>query len=244
MYKIAVILAIVLLFGCTAQADVEENTTPNKTINSSKIKPPVDQPINTSILSERSCTQAGGRWNECGSACRGAPPGTACILVCVTYCECGPGNDFNCPLGYSCQQILNDTNIGVCKSKIGEERIYQEPKIIENNPTSTNITVEEVKQMNVTATEGVERDAILFDKQAYALFLEDITIDSAAPKGACALVGIVAVENETLLVRAKICAGSDFIWVSPQNKRFRMRVTDIAPGYSSQAKWANILIFE
>ena len=46
--------------------------------------------IDTSnAITEAMCNAAGGHWNECGSACRGAPPGTNCIAMCVEYCECG-----------------------------------------------------------------------------------------------------------------------------------------------------------
>lgn len=36
---------------------------------------------------EKACEAASGAWNECGSACPDAPPGTACIQMCVPRCE-------------------------------------------------------------------------------------------------------------------------------------------------------------
>ncbi|MBI4019792.1 MAG: hypothetical protein HY367_00545 [Candidatus Aenigmarchaeota archaeon] len=49
------------------------------------------------------CVRAGGNWNECGSACTGEPPGTACTKVCVPQCECGGIAGYRCPPGYTCR---------------------------------------------------------------------------------------------------------------------------------------------
>lgn len=57
-----------------------------------------------------SCETAGGTWNECASACRGADPATPCILLCVQQCECV--DDTQCPQGYSCGAFVDD--VGVC----------------------------------------------------------------------------------------------------------------------------------
>lgn len=62
-------------------------------------------------LTNESCEAAGGHWNDCGSACRGAPPDTMCIAVCVEYCECRGNNQ--CPGGYECTEYIDET--GICK---------------------------------------------------------------------------------------------------------------------------------
>lgn len=36
---------------------------------------------------KEACELEGGFWNECGSACPDAPPGTVCIQMCVPRCE-------------------------------------------------------------------------------------------------------------------------------------------------------------
>jgi hypothetical protein len=71
-------------------------------------EPTGDEPMD--YVSEGMCNAAGGDWNECGSACRGAPEGTACILMCVTYCECT--SDAQCPDGFSCGSFID--GVGVC----------------------------------------------------------------------------------------------------------------------------------
>ena len=66
-------------------------------------KPPV---VDATGITKEMCENARGHWNECGSACRGAPEGTACIMMCVMYCECGGIAGFGCPPGYVCTDYL------------------------------------------------------------------------------------------------------------------------------------------
>lgn len=60
-------------------------------------------------LTEAACSDAGGTWNPCGSACR-TDPDAICIELCVEYCECT--TDFQCPTGYTCGDFVDD--VGVC----------------------------------------------------------------------------------------------------------------------------------
>lgn len=62
-------------------------------------------------ITRSACEAAGGTFNECGSACRGAAPGTACIMMCVMYCECASSSQ--CPSGYACGDFVE--GVGVCK---------------------------------------------------------------------------------------------------------------------------------
>lgn len=67
---------------------------------------------------ERICAEAGGLWNPCGSSCRGAPPGTKCIQMCVPVCECGGIAGLRCPQGYTCADYLPPgatDQMGICK---------------------------------------------------------------------------------------------------------------------------------
>jgi len=57
-------------------------------------------------ITKEMCDAARGHWNECGSACRGAPPDTPCVMMCVQYCECGGIAGFGCPAGYLCSDYL------------------------------------------------------------------------------------------------------------------------------------------
>lgn len=69
-------------------------------------------------ITREQCEAARGYFQECGSACRTAPKGSACTLQCVQYCECGGIAGFGCPDGYTCTDLMpegaNDA-IGVCK---------------------------------------------------------------------------------------------------------------------------------
>jgi hypothetical protein len=101
------VIAILVGYGCLGQ-------TP---------QPPVKNDTNGTdsgnAITQGMCESARGHWNECGSACRGAPEGTACILMCVSYCECGGIAGFDCPAGYVCTDYLPSENtpdaMGICK---------------------------------------------------------------------------------------------------------------------------------
>ncbi len=84
---------------------------------------------------------------------------------------------------------------------------------------------------------------LIFGNEKYVLLLNDIALDTSAAGGACALIEIVEIESEQSLQKGKVCKGTDFAWDSPEEKRFKIRLVDIAAGYSGEAKWANFLIF-
>jgi hypothetical protein len=73
----------------------------------------------TPEMTKELCESARGNWNECGSACRGAPEGTACTMQCVPMCECGGFAGFGCPDGFECADYLPDEQtpdaMGICK---------------------------------------------------------------------------------------------------------------------------------
>lgn len=71
---------------------------------------PIEEPAVD--LTASACSDAGGTWNECGSACRTEPEGNVCILMCVQYCECT--SDAQCPDGFACGDYVDGT--GVCKA--------------------------------------------------------------------------------------------------------------------------------
>ena len=61
-------------------------------------------------LTQSVCEEAGGVWNNCGSACREFPENT-CMQVCVEYCECETSDQ--CPSGWACGGFVDQ--VGVCK---------------------------------------------------------------------------------------------------------------------------------
>ena len=67
-------------------------------------------------ITKEMCDAARGHWNECGSACRGAPPDTPCVMMCVQYCECS--SSAKCPQGYACGDFVKGT--GVCKVPVAK----------------------------------------------------------------------------------------------------------------------------
>jgi len=72
----------------------------------------------TQDMTQKLCESARGIWNECASACRGAPEGTSCTLQCVQQCECGGIGGVGCPAGYECADYLPEgaeDAMGVCR---------------------------------------------------------------------------------------------------------------------------------
>jgi eight-cysteine-cluster-containing protein len=66
---------------------------------------------------ERSCEDAGGRWNDCGSKCGIDNQGkdVACPAICDSICECGTAANLKCPAGYACNMPQNVANAtGYC----------------------------------------------------------------------------------------------------------------------------------
>lgn len=84
----------------------DQNSVP---VQESVRTPPADELIPAAELSQSSCENSGGRWNECGSACRTQPEAT-CIELCVPYCECQTSNE--CPTGFSCGDFIQE--VGIC----------------------------------------------------------------------------------------------------------------------------------
>jgi hypothetical protein len=73
---------------------------------------------NETTMTRELCESGGGNWNACGSACRGAPAGTACTEQCVQQCECGGIAGFGCPQGHYCTDYLPKyaaDAMGVCR---------------------------------------------------------------------------------------------------------------------------------
>lgn len=59
----------------------------------------------TGELSEISCLNAGGHWNECSNKCQLANQGiddAICTMECQALCECGGLAGFACPEGFDC----------------------------------------------------------------------------------------------------------------------------------------------
>lgn len=93
------------------------NTTlPNSTsTNSTNVSQ--NQTQYSPLLTQELCEGARGHWDDCGSACRGAPKGTMCPAYCVQMCMCGGIAGFGCPAGYECGDYLPkgaDDAMGIC----------------------------------------------------------------------------------------------------------------------------------
>ena len=135
---------LVFLFGCTQPAEPEPMAPPAPeppavpSPEPSAPEPPPEpgpepESVSADGIIQSQCEEGGGRWNECGSACRGAPEGTSCTQVCVAYCECGGIAGFNCPAGYECTNYLPEgaaDAMGICEpiDETEESEELEEPE--------------------------------------------------------------------------------------------------------------------
>ena len=121
MKKIGLFL-IILVFLAACDKVSEQPKEPKEPVcgdnicdNSEKEKDscPKDCGSVKSITPEQ-CEEAGGKWNECGSACAGTGA-EMCIQVCKSQSDCGGIAGFRCPEGLKCRlsrKIADE--IGVC----------------------------------------------------------------------------------------------------------------------------------
>ena len=100
------------------ECNSKENSYDQNSANDSNIDPYKDLYVGLN-QDEVNCVSSGGHWNECASACRGAPKDAICTLQCVAQCECGGIAGFKCPSGYICTDYLPKNApdaMGVCKT--------------------------------------------------------------------------------------------------------------------------------
>ncbi|MCK4319025.1 hypothetical protein KAW38_00450 [Candidatus Micrarchaeota archaeon] len=108
---------------------------------------------------------------------------------------------------------------------------------------SANITVngEVDLGINITENENIEEDyregLLVFGDRGYALDLLSVTIDAE-----CAVFEFIYT-NGTVIDKAIICKGEDIYWVSPEGQGFRVKVLQVALGYSTNTSWANVIIY-
>ena len=107
------LFSLCALFGCIAPIQNPTNNSINITKNTT-----VNATSHVS-MTQQLCESSGGKWNECGSACAGEPPGTVCTQECVELCECG--NELTCPPAFTCKIVPSGkgsaNNMGFCKAQ-------------------------------------------------------------------------------------------------------------------------------
>jgi len=103
-WRITLVLAVLfvaMVLGVVQRIDQANQEEPPEFINQSE------------TLNEETCTNSGGEWDSCGSACRGEEaedPEVICAEVCVDHCYCA--HDGECPEGHHCTEFIEET--GIC----------------------------------------------------------------------------------------------------------------------------------
>jgi hypothetical protein len=118
MKKISLFLVILIFIGGCEQSNLPEE--PKKSVCGDNICDISEKEScakdcgGVAGITKQQCEQAGGKWNDCGSACAGTGA-EICIQVCSPQCECGGLAGFTCPKGFKCRlsgKIADE--IGVC----------------------------------------------------------------------------------------------------------------------------------
>ena len=121
-----------------------------------------------------------------------------------------------------------------------EESGINELELNETINESMNWTEEIIanETVNETMDESGEIDGILFGEGKYLLILDDAVWYGGR---ACAAIDITYV-NGTSIKRDVICPTQDYYWIAPDRHKFRIKVVEVAAGYSGEA-WADISIY-
>ena len=131
--------------------------------------------------------------------------------------------------------LLNETEEIMEEEAVPNETLVQ----IESNITNATLNESEMQETN----ESEEIHGLLFGEERYLLLLDDIVLDASKPGGACAAIKIYELETSELVGQEEVCKESDITWVSPEGRTFRIRLLEIAPGYTQTAKWARFIVF-
>jgi len=238
---IGVIIGLLLLFGCTSTQDINEQknetaphpqqNTSNNTTNTSVENNETNETLDGTFfeMNEQKCKSGGGNWNSCGSACRGAPSETACIAVCMQYCECGGIAGFECPEGFYCTDYLPSKEtpdaMGICKLKNTDYNLTTET----TNATSLG--------GNKTETEK-NSDALAIG--GYVIVLDDVVFKNNVE---CAALQMYNKTTMKSIHKALACPGVDTYWVAPNGHKYRIVVTEAAAGMTKNEIWAKIFIY-
>jgi hypothetical protein len=118
--------------------------------------------------------------------------------------------------------------------------------------TSANITIIKVNQtcdqtaggsnLTTEAPPEPEPDGIPFADNSYLLVLDDVSVPTSG-KGSCGIFSIKHAGNLSVAGRFIACPGDSQYWVSPENDSYRIRVIEVAAGYTKDVKWAEVMIY-
>jgi hypothetical protein len=110
---------------------------------------------------------------------------------------------------------------------------------------STNQTQPTANQTSANQTNQNSTPALApglpFPESNYSLHLDDVSLVPSS-SGPCGIFS-VRDQNGTILDKLLICPSESQDWVSPQGHLYRIRVDQVAAGYSTQENWAKVEIF-
>lgn len=147
---------------------------------------------------------------------------------------------------FGCVAVEEEIEENVTENITEEPEIpLEEGEIVEEVNVSEGIVVNETAEKIINETinetmDEVEKEisGILFGDGKYLLILEDAVWQEGE---ACAAVDIAYV-NGTSIKKDVVCPMVDVYWTAPDGHRFRIRITEVAAGYTGKA-WAKVFIY-
>ncbi len=120
-----------------------------------------------------------------------------------------------------------------------EENASEEESIAEEkNETEEEIIGEEAIEEDEPVAEA-KPEGIFFGGGRYILIIDDVVWYGDK---SCAAVRI-AHSNGTTIKPDVMCPLVDYYWISPEGRQFRIKITEVAAGYTGEA-WAKAVIYE
>ncbi len=106
------------------------------------------------------------------------------------------------------------------------------------NGSATNQTFNQTT--NYTSASNAP-EGLPFPDSNYSLFLDDVSLvpTSSEPCG----IFSIRDRNQSILDKMLICPPESADWTSPEGHLYRIRVDEVAAGYTMQTNWAKVEIF-
>ncbi len=111
------------------------------------------------------------------------------------------------------------------------------------NATTSNQTSNQTTNYTSTSNTTVPAKpaGLPFPDSSYSLFLDDVSLvpTSSEPCG----IFSIRDSNNSIMDKLLICPPESADWTSPEGHLYRIRVDEVAAGYTMQTNWAKVEIF-
>jgi len=116
----------------------------------------------------------------------------------------------------------------------------------QQNNSQQNTTTQKGKinesESYINLSGGKYANNLTFGNGEYLLILEDIAIGTGNEID-CGLFRIIYSSDLQEIKRLIICSAQETLWISPKGDSYRIKVVNVAAGYSKNSRWASVIIY-